>query len=38
MWNRIEVKGLHFAGERFDFTIEDTHVTVDQAPRGFTVN
>jgi glycogen debranching enzyme len=38
LWNRIQVTGLHFAGHRLDFTVEDTHVTVDRAPGGVRVN
>ena len=26
LWNRIEVRGLHFAGERLDFTVDGTLV------------
>ena len=38
MWNRIQVSGLHFAGQRVDFTVEDTQVTVDRAPGGVRIN
>lgn len=38
MWNRIEVRGLHVAGERVDFTVEDTRVAVDRVPKGITVS
>ena len=27
LWNRIEIRGLHFAGGRIDLTVEGTQVT-----------
>ena len=34
LWNRIEVKGLHFAGERIDLAVEGREVRVSALPRG----
>jgi glycogen debranching enzyme len=38
LWNRIEVSGLHFAGQRLDFTVEGTDVTAGRLPTGFRIN
>jgi glycogen debranching enzyme len=38
MWKRVEVTGLHFAGQRIDFAVEGTDVTVGRLPAGITVN
>ena len=38
MWNRIEVSGLHFAGQRVDFTVEGTEVKAGQLPAGVRIN
>ena len=35
LWHRIEVRGLHFAGERLDFTVEGTAVKPSRLPPGF---
>lgn len=37
LWNRLEVTGLHFAGERIDFSVEDEQVRVGRLPRGIKV-
>ncbi len=37
LWNRIEVTGLHFAGQRVDFTVEGTEVQVGRLPAGVTL-
>lgn len=34
LWNRIEVRGLHFAGERIDFTVEGAQVQDAGLPAG----
>ena len=34
LWNRLEVRGLHFAGERIDFTVEGKEVRVSRLPKG----
>jgi glycogen debranching enzyme len=38
LWNRIEVSGLHFAGQRIDFSVDGTEVKVGSLPEGVTVN
>ncbi|HEY1455094.1 MAG TPA: glycogen debranching N-terminal domain-containing protein [Candidatus Dormibacteraeota bacterium] len=38
LWNRIEVTGLHFAGERIDFSVEGTAVKVGSVPAGISVD
>jgi glycogen debranching enzyme len=38
MWNRIEVAGLHFAGQRVDFTVEGTEVKARPLQHGVRVN
>jgi glycogen debranching enzyme len=38
MWNRIEVTGLHVAGQRIDFTVEGTEVKADRIQHGVRVN
>src|SRR5437868_7715490 len=37
-WNRIEVVGLHFAGQRVDFTVEGTDVKPGRLPSGIRIN
>jgi len=34
LWNRVEVGGLHFAGDRIDFAVEGTAVKVGRLPAG----
>ena len=34
LWKRVEVRGLHFAGKRVDFTIEGTRVKPGPLPAG----
>jgi glycogen debranching enzyme len=38
LWNRVEVTGLHFAGERIDFVVDGTDVRVGRLPAGITVS
>ena len=38
LWNRIEVVGLHFAGQRVDFTVEGTDVKPGRLPSGIRIN
>ena len=38
LWNRIEVRGLHFAGRRLDFTVEGTQVTAGRLPAGVRIS
>jgi glycogen debranching enzyme len=38
LWNRIEVTGLHFAGQRVDFTVEGTNVKAGRLPNGIRIN
>jgi hypothetical protein len=38
MWNRIEVTGLHFAGQRVDFTVEGTEVKAPRVQSGVRIN
>ena len=38
LWNRVEVNGLHFAGERLDFTVEGTTVIPERLPRGIRIS
>jgi glycogen debranching enzyme len=38
MWNRIEVSGLHFAGQRVDFTVEGSDVKAARVQGGVRVN
>jgi len=38
LWNRIEVNGLHFAGQRIDFAVDGTEVKVGGLPSGIKVN
>jgi glycogen debranching enzyme len=38
MWNRVEVTGLHFAGQRVDFTVEGTEVKPTRVPSGVRIN
>jgi glycogen debranching enzyme len=38
MWNRIEVYGLHFAGQRVDFAVEGTEVKAGRLPSGMRIN
>ena len=37
LFNRLEVTGLHFAGERVDFVVEGTQVKLGRVPRGIKV-
>jgi len=37
LWNRVEVRGLHFAGRRLDFVVEGTKVTPGLQPPGFRI-
>jgi glycogen debranching enzyme len=38
LWNRIEVTGLHFAGQRVDFTVEGTEVMAPRVQSGVRIN
>ena len=38
LWKRIEVTGLHFAGERIDFSVEGERVKVGRVARGIKVD
>jgi glycogen debranching enzyme len=38
LWNRIEVTGLHFAGQRIDFSVDGTEVKVGRLPAGIRVS
>jgi len=38
LWHRIEVTGLHFAGERLDFAVEGTEVKAGRLPAGIRIN
>jgi glycogen debranching enzyme len=38
LWSRVEVSGLHFAGQRIDFSVEGTEIKVGSLPDGVTVN
>ena len=37
LFSRVEVKGLHFAGRRVDFTVDGETVHVDSAPDGVNI-
>jgi hypothetical protein len=37
LWRRLEVTGLHFAGQRIDFSVDGTRVKVGRLPRGVKV-
>jgi glycogen debranching enzyme len=37
LFNRVEVTGLHFAGERLDFAVEGNRVSLGALPRGIKV-
>ena len=37
LWRRLEVTGLHFAGQRIDFSVEGTRVKVGSLPPGIKV-
>ncbi len=37
LWRRIEVNGLHFGGQRLDFSVESGRVKVGAVPRGVRV-
>jgi glycogen debranching enzyme len=37
LYKRLEVSGLHFAGERLDFVVEGTQVKLGRVPRGIKV-
>jgi glycogen debranching enzyme len=38
LWNRIEVNGLHFAGQRVNFVVEGTTVNAGRLPNGVRIN
>ena len=38
LWHRIEVTGLHFAGERLDFSVDGTEVKAGRLPAGIRIN
>jgi len=38
MWNRIEVTGLHFAGQRLDFAVDGTKVKAGRLPAGVRIS
>jgi len=38
MWNRIEVAGLHFAGQRLDFAVDGTKVKAGRLPAGVRIS
>ena len=38
LWNRIEVSGLHFAGQRVDFVVEGTSVKAGRQANGVRIN
>jgi glycogen debranching enzyme len=38
LWRRLEVRGLHFAGHRIDFSVEGTRVKLGKLPSGITVD
>ncbi len=38
LWKRIEVSGLHFAGQRVDFAVEGTTVKAGRLPNGVRIN
>jgi glycogen debranching enzyme len=38
LWNRVEVTGLHFAGQRIDFAVEGTQVKPERLPPGVRIN
>ena len=38
LWKRLEVTGLHFAGERIDFSVEGERVKVGRVARGIKVD
>ena len=38
LWKHIEVSGLHFAGQRLDFSVDGTSVKVGRLPAGIRVN
>src|SRR5438105_1875710 len=38
MWNRIDVTGLHFAGQRLDFAVEGTKVKAGRLPAGVRIS
>jgi glycogen debranching enzyme len=37
LWNRIEISGLHFLGQRIDFAVDSGEVTVGRLPAGIRV-
>jgi len=37
LFTRLEVTGLHFAGERLDFVVEDREVKLGRVPSGVKV-
>lgn len=38
LWKRVEVTGLHFAGQRVDFAVEGTAVKAGRLPNGVRIN
>ena len=38
LWNRIEVSGLHFAGQRVDFVVDGTTVKTGRQANGVRIN
>jgi glycogen debranching enzyme len=38
LWRRLEVTGLHFAGQRLDFAVEGARVKLGRVPRGLVVD
>jgi glycogen debranching enzyme len=38
LWNRIEVSGLHFAGQRVDFVVDGTTVKAGRQANGVRIN
>jgi hypothetical protein len=37
LWRRIEVNGLHFGGQRLDFSVDGGRVKVGVVPHGMRV-
>ncbi len=38
LWNRVEVSGLHYAGQRVDFVVEGTRVKAGRLGNGVRIN
>jgi hypothetical protein len=38
LWNRVEITGLHFAGQRVDFVVEGTTVKAGRLANGVRIN